>query len=82
LESCFNRIEIEAVDLLIRDKLELPLEFSNYVRLINSMVPRNKVDEFEANDPEVFRRFVSDEDVLNGTRGGIYSKRGLPQGLP
>lgn len=82
LESCFNRIEIEAVDLLIKEKLGLPESFANYVRLINSMPPRNKVDDIEVNDPEVFRRVVSDSDVLRGTKGGMYSKRGLPQGLP
>ena len=82
LVSCFNRIEIEAVDLFILEKLKLPLEFANYVRLINSMPPRNGVDSIEADDPEVFRTLVGEQDVLNGTKGGIYTKRGLPQGLP
>ena len=82
LVSCFNRIEIEAVDLYIQEKLGLPVEFANYVRLINAMPPRNDVNELEVDDPEVFRTMVSEKDVLNGTKGGKYTKRGLPQGLP
>lgn len=82
LSSCFNRIEIEAVDLFIQEKLKLPLEFANYVRLINAMPPRNGVDSIESDDPEVFRTIVPEDCVLNGTKGGRYSKRGLPQGLP
>lgn len=81
LKNCFNRIEIEAVDLLITEKLGLPQEFANYVRLINCMPPRTNITEIEPDDPEVFRVMVQDVDILGDLKSGIYTKKGLPQGL-
>jgi len=79
LDSCFNRIELEAVEVVLRER-GIPLELINYIQWINKTPPKITRNEImEEYDKELY---PITQQFSNGWNAGIIRKRGMPQGLP